>query len=248
MRWSPEQIDGSFSWWDFGFSGNTLVGSKISVVLDRGSEGWHAVQGTDASRFTRLSAAQNGNDTASVSSGNFMSISAPQYAGQDVFVVYKIASAATGYRLILHRNDTNAPGVYAGISGANYKPGIFYQSNYAVSASGSADTWQFAQFRLGSTIGSSYVRYADEVSPVFNTTPASGYSIWSSISLSSTQQFVGEIGEIIMLNFSANDYLRRYIGGYLADRWGLKSLLPSGHAFKTLKPSVRPVKSSTIVV
>jgi hypothetical protein len=49
---------------------------------------------------------------------------------------------------------------------------------------------------------------------------------------------LGRIGEIILCNTALGTSDRQKLEGYLAHRWGLTSLLPGGHPYKTTAPTV----------
>lgn len=59
------------------------------------------------------------------------------------------------------------------------------------------------------------------------------YQIGNSLTEESTSNYYGNIGEIIIFNRYLGKSERQLIEGYLAQKWGLKSYLPSTHIFKT---------------
>ena len=62
------------------------------------------------------------------------------------------------------------------------------------------------------------------------------YQIGNSLTEEAASNFYGYIGEIIIFNRYLGKTERQLIEGYLAQKWGLKSYLPSTHSFKIEVP------------
>ncbi len=248
--WTPSRLRKPFTQYDMSVDANlTLSSGKIAGVTDLGGLGRHAVQATDASRFTRLVGSLNGLNTASASLNTFLSLpSIPQVEGQDIFAVYKATSGATSYRVFMNRNGITAPGLYVGSFTADYRPAIYYQRDYVVGNSGTHSTWTMVQWRISSVAGKSIVRINDEATPAVNASPSYGLTEWTTLGMSSIQQFLGEIAEVVICDFATNDSERTHMFGYLGHKWGLTSLLASDHRFKTQKPVCRGTKTTVVIV
>jgi hypothetical protein len=170
---------------------------------------------------------------------DFMTISVPQVLGSGIFVVVDTTDLQTGERALFDRSGLDGPpyppNFYAGSGRGsyNYKPSIFWGYEYRASMTSAVQTKALLEFRIASGGCGLRLNGGTEL------TYSSGYSnvsTWTQINSNSTQRSKLKVGAYAILNYVYDTDMRQKVEGRLLHDFGLQSLLPNGHPYKTVAP------------
>jgi len=167
---------------------------------------------------------------------DFMTISVPQVVGSGIFVVVDTTDLQAGDRALFDRSVGGAPyppNFYVGRESYNYQPSIFWGWEYRGSLASGLQTKALLEFRFGS--GDCGIRLNGGTESTFSS-PYSVISTWTQINSNSTQRSKLKIGAYAVLNYVYDAAIRQKVEGRLLHDFGLQSLLPVGHPYRTIAP------------
>lgn len=241
--------------------GSVVEGGSINRILDKSGNNHHAVQNTVGRQPTVIMRGLNGMITLRFNglngtSGTALTCDTSSWGPGSYPAIFAVASksAGTSYRCMINLGHTGAITNTHGFFGAR-------DDNFATFfGAGNNTTWNdtlantpnismLSTFRIWSVLNSSSTGLA---TPYVNGTAqntkngtmgavATGYRIGSAGGSTTTQNFAGDIAEIIMLPtvFVTTDMRLRF-EGYLAHKWGLTASLPPDHLYRNVPPMITP--------
>lgn len=255
--WTPAEIAVA-AWYDASDSATiTLVGSKVSAIADKSGNSRHLSQGTDSLRPTVSTAYQNGlnvltfdgaDDRLRGSTGG-TPIGAEKIS---VITVFKYGAYNTWCSGPVNM-DYNALG----------KPIRRYNANITINSTTTTSALQLRDlsyiFRLYTAVvtkdagGAGIHNFSEYLNTVF-TTGTNNSGTWDlsnqSVSMGATYDgggtLLGHVAETVILNGNQTTDTIQRIEGYLAHKWGLATLLPSGHPYRYTAPAVYLTKRSAL--
>lgn len=108
----------------------------------------------------------------------------------------------------------------------------YYFTNYYFNASGTD-----SNTNVFPTISSPFILRA-EATRTDNNNWAQGYVVGMDRNYNGlNRSWTGLVGEVLVFSSSLSPSDREKVEGYLAHKWGLTSLLPGGHPYKTIAPT-----------
>jgi len=222
---SPTAISGCRLWFDGADSSSiTTSGGYITQWRDKSGNGTHLGVSTGGQNALISDSSYTSNTVVSFPNGNVLVTgSAISYSADQttVFVVARFISfpsAGIGMVFALP-DDSGGPGDYSiryynNILNSGDANDIGYSGRYYVNGTNSVPS-----------SSSTYTTY-HMISSAFSSTRSGS----SRVSLSSTflsRYFIGNIAEVIVFSSALTSFQRQQIEGYLANKWGLRPLLPS---------------------
>jgi hypothetical protein len=250
-------------WWDFSDSSKvTTVSGGISSIADKSGLGYSLTQATSSNRPSYQTAAQNGLNVARFDGTNdrlarsaFTSGVANNQPCMSLFVVRKplsVGFAMYSFSVTGASSSVNRMLMATGVSANKDRiagRGLDTDTEQSVdsSANDTAATWRMqegvwdfdnaklTQYMDGTKDGEE-LSFGTGVNAA-NTSPNQMVIGCSNLG---TGFFSGDIGEVILVAGVLSDRDRWMIEGYLAHKWGIASLLPSDHLYKTEAPQDPP--------
>jgi hypothetical protein len=256
--WTPSAIT-TLLWLDAGdttklfdaTTGGSLPANngQVARIEDKSGNNYHGTQSTSGARPLRLSAGLNSLSTLSFDgTDDALRISTATVAtlfnaSYKLYVVFKATSSTNNS--FSYNNDA-----IVGDSGGNWSTGVrsngnvyvgnYIASDFRIDAAYTQNTWAIAQ---SERVSGDYGIQVNLGTKTTSTRAAPGVTsgtidIFRNYSaLGNTYCLQGELAEIIVVASATTDVEDR-INGYLAHRWGLTSLLPGGHPYKTTPPTL----------
>jgi len=257
-QFTPLSIEGCCLWLDANDSFTmTMASNKVSQWRDKSPKGFNMTQTTSEKQPTYATNTLNACSTLYFSGSTFLynntnnlSIRTNSYS---VFIVYKAndENSRFPYSKITYYNLGNAESV---LLGRLYSAACrFYHAGIVIPDTGTPTdtTYQILELIVNRRAGVDYcykngsqlnqITYThDETTdynggtPGLNPTLIGAYNSSSSTTITETWLLLGNIAEVVSF---ANPYdmtinTRQQIEGYFAKKWGLQSVLPSGHPYK----------------
>lgn len=231
--WTPAQLGSTAlkMWLDASDAATlTLSGSNVTTWGDKSGNSRNMTQATGTAQPTRQTNVQNGmavvrfdgtsDYMATASSG----VSAQPYSWVGLFK----PNAVNVYKRILQGLTPDA-GNIEHTAGAQW---VLYAGSAASNVGTSYAAWTIAIPTYNGSSSTLWVNGSQQ-----GTTYGLGTLTPSVLRLSSTGDFFsGDMGEVLFIGGTLASGDRQKIEGYLAHRWGLTSLLPAGHPYKTVAP------------
>jgi len=251
---SPQTIPGLTLWLDAADTSSiVLSGTSVTQWKDKSGNGQNVLGYAGAIGQTTL----NGNNALNFGSSIMYS---PNFVWNSSFTQFFVAQVATGGIIINTQNPGVAYGDYVYTANGtllnvnNYSTNVGIQFNDAVGAGVSPVPYnQWFMFCIGyDGVSTSAVNYTLNGttrtttlyygSPVSVTNPALNLYING---VPSTNLGTGVlIAEIIHFNSSINTTQRQQVEGYLAQKWGLQTLLPTKHPYSSIYNTFNPTSVS----
>lgn len=250
--WDYDDLSiGITQWVDFSDSATiTLVGSNISQILDKSSNGLVYNQGTDSRRPAIVSADLNGLDVANFSGGSdfLRSTSALAVSSDGQFSAFAVVrpSAAGAVQTYIAQAETSpTPRVFLfGFDNVDQHRSTIYAADNTGTTTDCAvgtilNTWTVAEVQRNATVAKV------ALSTVYDTNSAAkaahvaarNFNIGAT-STTPTATLNGKIGEILIVpGIPSADELAR-IQGRMHWKWGLQANLPIGHTYKAAPPTL----------
>lgn len=233
--WTPAELGDDLALWLDADDASTITlnGSKVSQWDDKSGEGRHATQSTESQQPVLTTSGLNGKNVVTFTGGNRgFSLNSGVGVPRDLVSVSSgygyLYSSATDRLLWRSAPDQdlfwNSPGVNGFTSPNRASDTAVFIENYGATsntyrvfidgtstASGSVDPWN--NDNLFTRIGLQF-------------NGSTGVPSWT-----------GFMAEIVWTNalLSADD--RQKLEGYLAWKWGLEANLPTGHPYKSARPT-----------
>ena len=235
-------------------------GAPVSRVLDKSGNSNHAIQNTVGRQPIVVTNGLNGMITLRFngingSSGTALTCDTGNWGPGSYPSIFAVASKTTdlSYRCMINLGHVGTYTNTHGFFGAR-------DNNFATFfGAGNNITWNDTNSNTPSTsmvnnfsIWSVINQPSGVATPYVNGTAqntkngtmggiASGYRIGSAGASTTTQNFAGDIGEIIIIptGFVTTDVRLRF-EGYLAHKWGLTEKLPSDHLYRNVPPMITP--------
>lgn len=246
-QWTPAEITTAL-WLDAADAGTiTLTSGKVSQWRDKSGNSRHVAQATAAAQPVITAAAQNGLDVVTFDAGDVLSTSAnfPETGNAEFSVFWVSAKTTTAKGCVFGWGNVGTAlgatgwyddGTYIGIGyggGHQYyssAPPAGYNVLGYVKSAGAINTT--SDMRINGT-GSGTTGHSTSTPNI----AAQPFSVgrWAGYT---SALLAGSIAELIVLPVAAVAATREFIEGYLAHKWGLAALLPSGHPYKSTPPTV----------
>lgn len=236
-----------------------LDGADASTVVTDASgnaEEWHD-KGSAGLVFTDGSIGKpiyvenqyNGNNALSFDHSAFLVKYTTLLSDTDAFTVFHVVKHLDGSSFNIFRfSDGEAIGRIrncAGLESLGYRrldSDAYTNSSYGLDApSGLTITAHTTDYANGQAYvardGGEFNNYTSLINPGrTDTTPSLRIYMGASYSGSWSQEFIGDICEVIAFRRVLSAADRQTIEGYLAHKWGLEANLPSDHLYKTSAP------------
>ena len=190
----------------------------------------NASQSTATNQPTYLSSEFNGYPCLSFDGSNDqLDISVPQANGQEIYVVVDTINLSSTERILLNRDNVNAPALYLGSGFITAYPAIFWQDYYPIYNTENTRRKCIIRYLIDST-----VQIQIDGKNIYSAaTPKTFVSTWTSICLSSVQQAQILLKELhILPSAKLTDDIRNKIFADLANRSGLTASLPDTNPYK----------------
>jgi hypothetical protein len=256
--WKPNQISTAL-WLDASDSSTITISTGVSAWDDKSGNGHDVVQSSSSSfRPSRVTADLNSLDVISFDGvDDYLAGSSSNIASNVnsalVFVVHKYASEPTTPRTLLR---VQSSGTTARMqltvavttskkrdAGGRRLDGDSYQS--VTAAADCSTSWKIASVAYdfqNSNLDQYINGTVDGTTSSFQTDGRSANSASSGIYIGATNapnNFApAKIAEIIIVHDDVTSTTRQLIEGYLANKWGLATNLPSGHPYKSAAPTI----------
>lgn len=253
--WTPADVTTQL-WLDpSDAASRTLVGSAISQLTDKSGAGNTVTQGTSSKRPTLLTADLNGLDTASFDGSTDALSDGSNSVGRNVSalalaVLFKPDAVNADRRIFNNATGTSAVNarVLVGFNassefrvGGRRLDADSYVEDVSVSAAAYAGQWTILVccFDYAGANLAIRVNGAEESSGAYLTsgstsnTASTGGGVGGRVD-GTTNYFDGSLAELIVQPSIAD---AEKLEGYLAHKWGLASLLPALHPYKSDPPT-----------
>ena len=233
--WTPTDLGSSLKLWLDGSDAASMTqsGGLVSQWNDKSGNARHATQATSGSRPTYTASGLNGKSVLTFDgSDDNMSINAPftNNAGT-ALIVYK-PNSDNQYCLFTGNNDSWT--IYNGNNSS-------YESTFRSVRLEGVATNQISIndaniFMIeASSVLPSYKMFKDG-STIYSS--AAAFTFQNNINSITTNRFLnGFVCEVILIDNVLTQSNREKLEGYLAEKWGLRANLPSGHTFKSSAPT-----------
>lgn len=251
--WTPAATDPTV-WLDADDSDTiTLISDRVSQWNDKSGNGKHATQTTADFRPSVLTEELNGRDVIDLDGTNdrldlpSLGISGSQ--SRSVFMVARHDTTQGSVRFFKQdvAGGTNTKAFRWGPnSSGNLRveiQGSGWDSTHTVSGQGA----NIFGIVLGGTTLASAALYKNGNAQVASGTTTldtndTENQLGGSANAASPEYLDGAYAEVLIFDYAVSSDLRETIEGYLAHRWGLASLLDSGHPYKTDAPTLETRK------
>lgn len=258
--WTPADTTTQL-WYDFGDSGTvTAVSNAVSQITDKSGNGRTLAQNITGRRPAYSATGLNGLGIASFDgSDDSLEKTTPStgliqnIGAATAFALRKFDVSPTSNQfMLLIRSGTGTTRLALEGGRTSTLPGasgrrLDADSNQAIAGSTTITTgWalQAAEFDWANATLNLYINGAmDATTSSFQTagntsdTAPSGILLGAFNSSGMTEFFDGSLAEIIVIP-AVDDDLRQRIEGYMLWKWGLESLLPAGHPYKSAPPTI----------
>lgn len=240
--WTPALIT-TAAWWDASNAGSlTLNGSYVEGWSDLSGNG-HNATASGTNRPVLNTAAVNGLNTLTFGNPKEMTISNLTLACDSTQFAIFTRPAGTAQTCILGRESgTYYPMTLGWASSTNYVfsglgldsvlCGTLSATGTLLLASYHKTDYKQAIYVNGTIVGSEKNGYScSQLSGTY-------FSRIGRTAANSSYAHVGDIAEIVVVNATPNTTDRQLIEGYLANKWGINSSLPSDHPYYSSPPTV----------
>jgi hypothetical protein len=227
--WTPAEIPTAL-WLDANDASTiTLNGSTVSAWADKSGNGRNVTQGTAANQPTYVTSGISGKPSlewGTASNSKHLVWSGTAFTANKIFIVadYDGSDPFNNYRGVFAYFPVTNPGRVWLTSNT----GLIWYNNNTKFLNGSTTVSAVAL----PTISSPFFGYNGTDPETLRT----GMYVGSDSS-PTNRGWLGKIAEVIAVNAPNTDSIEK-LEGYLAWKWALESLLPSGHPYKNSPPTV----------
>jgi len=234
--WSPSSVTTNL--WLDAADASTITHSSnaVSQWNDKSGNGNHATQSTANMQPTYSSTAMAGGKPGLDFDVDYMSFSEIDGTDKTVFFVFELDAAVQNFLMSHHVNniqvkiDDNNKAEYAN------NP-LWYPNGFEFSTAISLNNITIVGFVFDTTLTYSVNGTAENDSTTTRDNSITNTKFNQIGRLKSFSPVLdGKIGEIVVMD-SVSSTDREKMEGYLAHKWGVESILPSGHPYKTLWPT-----------
>ena len=226
--WNPLALNVAL-WYDANDDSSiTHNSNSVSEWRDKSGSNRHLTQGTSSSQPT-TGGVLNGKNALNWTDAKKMSRSGPTGANwQDAYIVAKWTggSAFNYHGLITGTNSAGTSNI--GLIGDN-STGLYtgnWWNNFYLNGTSNAGT------SVLTTMSSPFMASISANSSI----SINGFAVGSD-RLIGSRGWIGQIAEVVVFNSKLSDDDRYKVEGYLAEKWGLRASLPSGHTYKSSLPA-----------
>jgi hypothetical protein len=243
--WTPTELGSSLAVWLDADDASTITlnGSTVSQWSDKSGNARHASQATAANQPTYTASGLNGKPVLTWGHANTsvlntaftlnypLSVYAVAQVTQTTAVRGIVGSGSASYAL---GTLTASPAASAYALWNPFLNGGAYINNTvttnpvivgSTAVSNDENTWN------------TYVNASNAGQAIWDTgTPVAPSFIRIGYSGTSTEYWLGTIGEVVICSTTLSTTDRQKVEGYLAWKWGLTANLPANHPFKTTPP------------
>lgn len=240
VLWTPDQLSDLAAWYDAADASTiTESGGNVSQWDDKSGNNYHATQGTGGIQPETGVHTQNGRNVLLFDGDDYFTLPSGLHGipnGNNVQYAVALSDAAAAQYRVVNFNNAGT------IGGIRYKntSGLIEYSNGGfggVTSSGHTDT-QFNILSGWRNAATNAVSINGE-NAYTNTTGANATATKANIGTfndGTADTLSGQVAEVIICDAWLSLADRQKIDGYLAHKWGLASLLPSGHPYKSSAP------------
>jgi len=243
----PRGISGCQLWLDGADPAGTGIptsnGATVSTWIDKSGNGYNATANVGGSAIT-IGTLNNvpaitfpAASTAAFLLGSTLSVGSSGYSV--FFVANQTSFASSGTRIYA----ANSGGIQSSINNGNSPRTIeiYNGTNMASSFTVIANTPFLYSYTISSTASGLWKNGSSTATGGGSTSSISNFYIGNySSPASNAYAFTGQMGEFIIYNKTLTTSERQQVEGYLADKWGLKSSIPSTHLYRSFPPSFLP--------
>jgi hypothetical protein len=237
---SPNQVAGCSLWLDgadpIATGTPPADGTSLSTWSDKSSSGYNAINVNNAA--TVRTNIQNSNSVIRFNSSRY-SVTYPSfpYTGYTFFVVMYLSTNSGSYQRLINGSFSDAY-LFIGTNGGSIAtfngPGTWNDINTNSPSITNFQNWRIVVVTVGSSVLTPYVDGTAQ------NTKAGSTAAFSNLYIGDVgQNYIGDIGEIIVYNSVLDSTQRQTVESYLAQKWGLTGSLPSGHRQFT-QPAGKP--------
>ena len=245
VTFSPRSISGIALWLDGADqSSMTFSGSNITQWNDKSGNGRNATATGTPTYVT------GGGVNFNASSYFLNQTFSMNLSQRSIFIVMQETTRTTSAGVVSFIPNPSSGNDYSTTTGLAVETasglrflGNFTNGGYYLSALGNSSLLVKAIYNdsMNVTTGSGYLNgtNATNVTADYTASTCSGYTIgvrWESGSIASWSRLNGVIYEILVFNTALTTSQRQQVEGYLAQKWGLTTSLPSTHVYKKIPP------------
>jgi hypothetical protein len=241
---SPMHTSNMLLWLDAADSSTVdVIGGGVSRWSDKSGNARHATQATSTRRPTLQTNQQNGLPAIKWDGVDDNLTGSIPYTTTTttLFVVYNVTTATGDQRVFdINGNNYGNFGSPQSSSSADVILWLGGGGRYTNLAPSTGWRMYCAQYSVGT---SAVWRNGTSVAMTTTGTPSTtatgtAYTLGNIATGANSGQFSGHIGELILYSSAVTITLfqRQQIEGYLANKWGLRSALPTTHLYKTATP------------
>lgn len=208
-------------------------GASVALLYDKARNGRHG-SGSGMTYNSSLGALNFSSASVSFTSSTIA-------AETSIFLVLQVASHSQ-QRLL----DSDSQNQFIGVrSHTGQSIGVLADSGSWILGGGSAprvalvaNTWTIVNVQFTGSTGKAYVNGTEESSvTIGNSIGTFKVGGASGGQAGSPEPFSGKFGDFIVFNEYLGERERKLMEGYLANKWGIESDLPSGHPYGANPPS-----------
>jgi hypothetical protein len=216
----------------------TIVSGAVSEWRDKSGNDRHATQATSGARPTLKANQQNGLDAIGFTTAQEMALpNVPQTSGQHIFFIGDTSAISTSDRVFMNRSSPSAANLalYFGRIDRNYRPEAYWNNTATANWPTAINRKAIYRYHYKTGTPAFTLMQVDGQTPVTASVTASDLTSWNLINSVAAQQSAFDAYELIITPDIDSETVE-IINGYLAWKWGLESLLPSGHPYKDAAP------------
>ena len=242
---APQAVNNCLLWLDAADQSSYTPGASISTWRNKGYSGGSAT--TTSGTIGSTTADINGLPAFSFAANTYMTMSSMTFTQttRTVFVVVNIGASGT-VRRFMCSTGSNTIDSYILTTGTDLE--FNYNGNYNYITAAPYPIFNTTSIMCGTTLSTNGGLFVNGLAqtPYSTNTPAAfgtGATTSQTIGYSTTGTFV--LGEAMIFDGAITDIQRQQVEGYLAQKWGLQSFLPSTHPYFTLNNLLTPAFAPT---
>jgi hypothetical protein len=254
VPWTPASIAtalwldaaDSSTLFDAASGGSVVVADgEVARWQDKSGNARHATQSTLLNRPVRKVSVQNGLDVVRFDGSNDSMSGASRVVANNAKACFCVARSTNAVGGTLLQNGSGAVRYHVfrmlRLASTNFVMGDTITTNVTIGFNFSTviQSSFISSSVIDSSLGTAFwlngTSYATS-SGVLSETGASGYRVGELLTSSPVQPWPGDISELIVLDENPTTDRRQTIEGYLAHKWGLATILPNDHPYKSVAP------------
>ena len=241
---APQSVNNCLLWLDAADQSSYTPGASVTTWRNKGYAGGSATAtGTVGSTTAEI----NGSPAMTFATNAYMTAPSMTFAQttRTVFVVVNIGASGT-VRRFMCSTGSNTIDSYILTTGTDLE--FNYNGNYNYITAAPYPIFNTTSIMCGTTLSTNGGLFVNGLAqtPYSTNTPAAfgtGTTTTQTIGYSATGTFI--LGEAMIFDGAITDIQRQQVEGYLAQKWGLQSFLPSTHPYFTLNNLLTPAFSPT---